>query len=69
MGDWVRVEFWGQLPDGMQISEVDDEVMGETLARTFGFSRVARVALAQANDGSGPSVRMLIDDRDREFDA
>jgi hypothetical protein len=63
MGDWVKVEFWAQLPDGMRIAEVNRAQTGASLARFFGFSRVSRLSLEQVNDGSAPAVRELIDER------
>lgn len=59
MGDWLKVEFWAQLPDGMQVYEIDHERVEEELARFFGFSRVANVTVSDVNDGKSPPVRTL----------
>lgn len=62
MGDWVKVEFLGQLPDGMQVIEVDAARTSEEIARLFGFSRVDHLSIEQVNDGTAPEVRKLLND-------
>ncbi len=63
MSDWLKVEFYAQVPDGMEIS-VDDGQVSSTLARTFGFSRVRDVAVQQVSDET--QIRRLINDRPSE---
>jgi hypothetical protein len=66
MGDWLKVEFWAQLPDGMKVAQVDHDRVAEDLSRSFGFSRVTGLTMSEVNDGQAPKVRNLIDDRPSE---
>lgn len=37
---WVRVEFYGRVPDGQNIKQVDIPTVSQTLMRAFGFTRI-----------------------------
>lgn len=63
MGDWVKVEFLVQVPDGMRVTEVDQQRTMEELARFFGFARVTGLTLEQVSDGKTPPNRGLLDER------
>jgi hypothetical protein len=66
MGDWLKVEFWAQLPDGMKVAQVDRHRVDAELSRLFGFSRVTGLTISEVNDGQAPRVLNLVDDRPSE---
>jgi hypothetical protein len=65
MADWLRVEFYAKLPDGMNVSDVDESESCETLARAFGFAQVSGLSISQTTDGP-VSTRKLVDERPRQ---
>jgi hypothetical protein len=67
MGDWVKVEFWAQVSDGLRIAELDEPRVSDEMARFFGFSRVAHLTVSQTNDGAAPTTRTLYENRPTDW--
>jgi hypothetical protein len=48
---WIKVEFYGLLPDDMDLTDLDHAAAGETLARTFGFTHIDSLTATKADHG------------------
>jgi hypothetical protein len=48
LGRWVRVEFYGLVPPGMAVVDVDLPAVAETLMRGFGFAAIDGLTAAAA---------------------
>lgn len=46
---WVRVEFYGVVPAGQSVRNVDLSEVGETLMRAFGFTHIDGLAAYAAH--------------------
>jgi hypothetical protein len=54
MNQWLKVEFYAQLPDGQAMQEFDPMKVAEELAKTFGFRYVDALSVVVAADRGYP---------------
>ena len=47
---WIKVGFYGQMPDGQVITDVDTAEVAKNLAQIFGFRYITGLSVAVAPD-------------------
>lgn len=50
MSQWVKVEFYGRVPDGQKVTDINYLEVGERLARAFGFTHIDGLAAFDTPD-------------------
>lgn len=61
MGQWVKVEFQGMVPEGQRIMDVDITEVIRTLGRSFGFRYIDGLRISTIEREIGNAVPSLID--------
>lgn len=51
---WMRVEFYGLVPYGQVVTDVDPVGVGETLMRSFGFTHLDGLTMVAVADEDKP---------------
>lgn len=58
-GPWTRVEFFGLIPPGDTIADINPDELGATLMHAFGFTHIDGLTVAVthlAGKAAGPSI-------------
>jgi hypothetical protein len=55
MTQWVKVEFYGLVPDGQRVEEVDLLTVGGKLGEAFGFSHIDCLSVVDASSHEAPA--------------
>ena len=72
---WVKVEFYGRVPDGQVIADIDRSEISGALMRAFGFTHIDGLTVAVADYGAdllarlGPDPEWLEQDRQKQIAA
>lgn len=59
---WVKVAFYGRVPDGEVVTDVNAGEMAQSLARVFGFTAIDALSVARAAEV--PPLAELVTDED-----